>query len=292
LTLAGVHYSAIYSGTTLFDRIHKMALWRAAVRSLARNMFVIMQGEHIVTLAQSRGLFTGRPPHIIRWGVDPRASAYRREDARHQLGITSDARVALFFGELRVGKGVDYLMDAVSRLERGWLHVIIAGRENGLGFVPAARAASLGCSEDFTLRVGYVPENEMDVLFGAADCVVLPYRRGFEAESAVLASACGFGLPVIASDHGQFGHHVRESGLGLLFEPDDADALAAALRKFFMISPEERKQMASRARAYAFNYSWDHIGEQHLDLYRAAAGETLQAATNPLPRGNGAERRL
>jgi glycosyltransferase involved in cell wall biosynthesis len=75
---------------------------------------------------------------------------------------------------------------------------------------------------------------ELDRCYAAADLLVLPSRT--EAYGMVVIEALARGLPVVAADVGgvteALGHGAEGIRPGLLVPPDDAAALAGALREW------------------------------------------------------------
>jgi glycosyltransferase involved in cell wall biosynthesis len=66
------------------------------------------------------------------------------------------------------------------------------------------------------------------VLLAAHDVLALPYRHGTASQNVLLGHA--HGLPVLATTAGTFAADVTDGVDGLLVPPDDAAALAGALR--------------------------------------------------------------
>jgi glycosyltransferase involved in cell wall biosynthesis len=75
------------------------------------------------------------------------------------------------------------------------------------------------------------------------------------------------GLPVIASDFPLWRAIVTDAGCGLLVDPQDVEAVAAAMR-FLLEQPEEAARMGQRGReAVAARYTWRTEGQKLVDLY-------------------------
>jgi len=89
----------------------------------------------------------------------------------------------------------------------------------------------LGISGKVTIVDRYIAEDEMRRYFSAADLVVLPYKK--TVTSGIIATAYGFGKPVLATDVGGFHEVVREGCTGKLVPPDDPQALADGIAWFY-----------------------------------------------------------
>ena len=77
----------------------------------------------------------------------------------------------------------------------------------------------------------YIPNEEIEKFFVAADALVLPYLSG--SQSAVGMLALHHGVPVIATDVGGLSETVVHEQTGLIVPPRDSLALAEAIERFF-----------------------------------------------------------
>ena len=111
-------------------------------------------------------------------------------------------------------------------------------------------------------------EAEVEGLFQRCDALVLPYRRGFEAQSGVLLQACRFGKPVVASDVSDLGRQVAEDGVGLVVPPEDGGALAAALARM----AERPGAFEAGLAAARGRYAWERVAALHLAGYEKVPG--------------------
>jgi D-inositol-3-phosphate glycosyltransferase len=161
-------------------------------------------------------------------------------EAKQRCGIRPDEKSILFFGEIAPYKGLDLLVRAFLQLPDGCrdYRLIIAGRPKGgsekcaeylKAIQDEIRKSQAGSS--VTQRIEYIPNEEMELYFKAADVLVLPYRQIFQ--SGILFLAFGFGLPVVASDVGSFREDVIEGQTGSLCKPGDALELAQAIKRYF-----------------------------------------------------------
>ncbi len=99
------------------------------------------------------------------------------------------------------------------------------------------------------------------------------------AESFGVAAleAAASGLPVVASRVGGLPEVVADGETGLLVEPDDPAALAAALSALIH-NPERRRAMSAAARAHAVaRYDWHACARAMERLYEATLGTSHAA---------------
>jgi glycosyltransferase involved in cell wall biosynthesis len=177
-----------------------------------------------------------------------------REEARRRLDLPADSKVALFLGLIRPYKGVDLLLEAMSRLpeENGWL-LLVAGEPWGnLGPALQRQAGELDLADRVRLRLGWVPEAEVPGLLAAADLVVLPYRSG--SQSAVAPLALAAGLPVLSTRVGGLSEVIQDGGNGLLVAPGSVNELRAA---FGGLTAEKLAELAEGARRSRSRLTWD-----------------------------------
>lgn len=128
-----------------------------------------------------------------------------------------------FLGQLNPNKGVDVLADAKARLDPG-VRCLIAGKG------PLAETIAARHIPGIEL-VGWVSGEGKEAFFDRIDCLVVP-SVWEEPAGLVVLEAVARGIPVIASDVGGLPEYVPDRCHDLLFPRGDADALAAAMRRF------------------------------------------------------------
>lgn len=170
------------------------------------------------------------------------------EESRRRLGFR-ESRVVLFFGLVRAYKGLGVLIDAMAKVvsEVEDVRLLIVGEFYDGEGEHRASIERLGLADRTTVVAEYVPDEDVDQYFALADCVVLPYLSA--TQSGITQVAQGAGVPMIASRVGGLPETVIEGENGLLVEPGDPDALAAAIGRFFRedLGPILRARMASRS---------------------------------------------
>ncbi len=160
-----------------------------------------------------------------------------------------NAVTLLAVGSVVPRKGYDVLIDALATLADLDWHLVIAGdrtRDRATADAIASRIATAGLGARVSMR-GAVSDDELARLHAEADVFVLASRH--EGYGMAFAAAINHGLPVVGTRAGAIPETVP-AGAGILVEPDDAPAFAAALRAIITDS-DAREAYAGAARAAA-----------------------------------------
>jgi glycosyltransferase involved in cell wall biosynthesis len=192
-----------------------------------------------------------------------------RGDARQKLSIAHDGPLLLFFGMLRRDKGIEDLIEAVSRVPGDDWRILIAGFPmDYTADEIQALVTKHGVRDKVILRLDYIDDSEVALYYYASDAVVFPYPSLYTGGSGpLMKGACTYGRPIIASDVSELGRLVRESDLGFLSAPDDPASLAACIQDFLMLSDDGKLQMAKRALALGRANSWAAMAERYTQLF-------------------------
>ena len=172
----------------------------------------------------------------------------------------------LFFGRIHAYKGLGFFVSAVRSLhERGLpVRAVIAGRGEDL----QRHRALIDGHPAFELHERYIAPDELPGLFARAQAVVLPYTDG--TQSGVAAMALGFGRAIIATRVGALQEMVRDGDNGLLVDPRDAEALAAAMARM-IAAPDLAVRMGRRsAELGRTELSWERNAQITLRAYESA----------------------
>jgi glycosyltransferase involved in cell wall biosynthesis len=122
------------------------------------------------------------------------------------------------------------------------------------------------------LRKEYIPDEETEVFFKAADVLALPYRYIYQ--SGVLFLGYSFGLPVLAADVGSLKEEVVEGETGFVFKPEAPVDLARAIETYFssnLFSDLNARRLKIRDYAMKRN-SWTAVGQSTLRVYAKILG--------------------
>ena len=209
-------------------------------------------------------------PHGINNRI-PRRGISQKE-SREKLGIEPDAHTILFFGQIDEYKGVEKLIDAAYLLVRENPEVVlmIAGkpkRQLQYAVKLKSQAANNLPEKNVLFRLQFIPVDEVETYFAAADCLVLPYKRIYQ--SGVIFLAYRFGLPIIATDIGSFREDIIDGETGFICKPNNANDMAEKLKIYFRRSIfRQREQTRAHIIELAEQkYSWSSIGRQTYEVY-------------------------
>jgi len=135
----------------------------------------------------------------------------------------------LYVGRLDPNKGVDTAVEALRHLPAKARLELIGGWDSAEEARLQELATDLGVAERVRFR-GQRERDEVAEAYGRADAVVFPVRWE-EPWGLVPLEAMGRGRPVVATGRGGSAEYLRDGHNCLLFDADDAEALAAALRR-------------------------------------------------------------
>ena len=212
---------------------------------LAHHIFVHtekMKCELLEDFGQDGGRVT-----VIPFGINNAVpnTALTPAAAKQRLGLGKDEKVILFFGRITPYKGLEYLIAAFRQIvARGENYrLIIAGKPDNCERYWSAIREEIRedvRGEQVVLNAEFIPDEETEVYFKAADTVVLPYREIYQ--SGVLFLGHSFGLPVLAADVGSLKDDIVEGKTGLTFRPEDPADLARAIRAILCQRPLRRPE--------------------------------------------------
>jgi phosphatidylinositol alpha-mannosyltransferase len=170
----------------------------------------------------------------------------------------------LFVGRLEERKGLIHLLKAYNRLRKRKVDARLLVCGAGPKLREYMRYVGLRGIRDVEF-LGRVSDEEKVRYFASADIFCAP-NTGQESFGIVLLEAMAAGVPIVASDIHGFKRVVERNVQGLLVEPQNQRALAAALYTLAR-DPELRHEMGDAGRARAPEFSWDRVTERIVDFY-------------------------
>jgi len=142
--------------------------------------------------------------------------------------------------------------------------LVLAGHATPYEAELRARAVDLGLGEH-TRFLGWVPSEELEGLYRSATCFVFPSL--YEGFGLPVLEAMARGTPVACSNRGAL---IEVAGdAALLFDPEQPDAIAAAIEKL-LADPIERERLSRAGREQAAGFTWAEAAKRTLKTYESA----------------------
>jgi glycosyltransferase involved in cell wall biosynthesis len=194
-------------------------------------------------------------------------------EAKKRLGLSTDEKTALFFGQIAPYKGLEYLVAAMAELVKrnGGPRLIIAGKVKrgytGYWEQIQSEIVCTGIKERVIERIEFIPDDEVELYFKAADVVIVPYVHIFQ--SGVPFLAYSFGLPIVATDVGSLREDVVEGKTGFICKARDPLDLAKSIESYFSselyrLLDARRQEIRDIANE---KYSWTRVGDITRGVY-------------------------
>jgi glycosyltransferase involved in cell wall biosynthesis len=178
----------------------------------------------------------------------------------------------VFFGKIKPYKGLDMLINALTRLPSHLKQKILLAivGEPMMKIVDLQEAARAGGIPTIW-RLNFVPDDEIDYWLGQSDIFVYPYRE-IDA-SGVFMSCLKYGKPVVASRLGMFAAILKDGVHGYLIDQVQSEwnaiqALASAIER--IITDRQLADAMGRAVIKLADEipSWEDIAKSTMEIYR------------------------
>jgi phosphatidylinositol alpha-mannosyltransferase len=239
-------------------------------RRFGRNLAAKLHGRIAVSGAAKHFINRYFPGdyRIIPNGVD----IDRFTDAEPFEHLRDGTLNILFVGRFEERKGLIHLLKAYHRLRKRRVDARLLVVGEGARRREYRRFVGLRQIRDVEW-LGRVSDADKARYFASADIFCSP-ATGQESFGVVLLEAMAAGVPIVASDIHGYKNVVQRNVQGLLVEPRNPRALAAALYKLAM-DPELRHQLGDAGRQRAPDYSWDSVTERIVDYYHEVRASVL-----------------
>jgi phosphatidylinositol alpha-1,6-mannosyltransferase len=269
----GTKYGVFVHGGDLLKELHAIhhsrfarktakALLGSAEAVVANSQWTREQAQTVLRelgldplAEQVRLVPLGTDPEQFRPGIDTRA-------VRTRYRLNGDPWV-LTVARLENYKGVDTALKAVAQCRRDGLEVnylIVGTGKKRKAYQKLAEELEIA---DHVRFVGNVPDAELPALYNAAQAYIGVSRRAdgarVEGFGVALAEASACGLPVIAGQSGGLAEAVHDGETGLVVDPDESAAVAAALQRLLGDQLLGRRLGQGGRKAIETYYNWDRV---------------------------------
>lgn len=202
-------------------------------------------------------------PHPI---FDNYGDRLPKEVAKDKLKLDVTQRYLLFFGFIRDYKGLDWLIQAFadSRLRKYPVKLLVAGEYYSSPEPYLQLIKENNLQDLIELRTDFIPDDEVNLYFSAADMVVQPYKSA--TQSGVTQIGYHFNKPMLVTNVGGLAEIIPDGKIGYVVEPDPRK-IADALVDFYennRIAEFETNIVEEKKR-----FSWSNMANTILSLYNS-----------------------
>lgn len=222
------------------------------------NHFIVHAAEEAKELQKIKP----KPDYVVTPHPTYRAFQFEdmsRDQAREKLHIGRKERILLFFGFVREYKGLKYLLRAMPQIchEDDAVRLWVVGEFGSDKEEYLKLIHNLGIEDRVQVQDAFTPDREVEKYFAAADLVALPYTSA--TQSGIVQIAYGFTRPVVVTEVGGLPDVVEDGKTGYIVEPENPEAFAEAVIRFFR--EEQAQKMQENIEKEAYRFSWERMGE-------------------------------
>lgn len=166
------------------------------------------------------------------------------------------------FGKFGTYKKVEGMIEAVRRLGRDDIRIVVAGTDspNTPGYLADVESRLGGPDLEFT---GYVAEEDVEAIFRGATLTVFPYTAT-TGSSGVLHQAGSHGCAPVLPRIGDLEGLIQAEGFtGVFFDPEDVGDLSRAIG-FLIDNESERARIAAHNYGAAAGLTIDEVADWYL----------------------------
>jgi glycosyltransferase involved in cell wall biosynthesis len=228
----------------------------AAIARTACSLVVLSIGFSEI-YERDRGVPNARIHIIPNWGDGPIATTDEmNQTLREELGISQDAFVLVYGGNISMAANVEGVIRALDLIEPKWRpKLLIAGE--GACLEQCRRVANLQGHQEVFFYSPW-PSDKTEYVYSVADAFVLP-TRGSQSLASVPSKLISYMLakrPVIAQGlpDSDLAETILRAKCGWTVEPDNPQALADIIKRVRLLPADKRDDMGRSGQEYALTY--------------------------------------
>jgi glycosyltransferase involved in cell wall biosynthesis len=255
-TIVNPHGLEPFQAISTSDRYRSLPLRMMEAFQFRHAAKVISLGGRLTTILK-KYVTDKRNVVVIPNAVNPTPPPERRFD-REPLQL-------LFVGRFASNKGIDLLLETVTRLNNdGYKNKLVF---NLVGKGPLYEKITREYRLPNVNYLGFATDEDLFQLYRENDIFVFPTL--FEGMPTVVLEAMMAGMPIIVSDTGATAEQVDQSN-GFLVEAGNIRALKTAIQQLYSYTPEQRKALSEKSISKVMErFTWEKAAKQHLDLFES-----------------------
>lgn len=212
---------------------------------------------------------------VVHHGV-PELPVGERDLLKKQDGLEGRFVVSTF-GLLSPGKGLEYGIDAISRVAKkhpeiiylilGQTHPVIKSHD-GEEYREKLQqtVADLGIADNVRFVNRYLTKEEIIRYLAMSDVYMTPYLGRDQAVSGTLAYAVGYGRVIISTPY-PYATEMLGDGRGMLAKFRSAVSLSKCILEVLR-HPEQKEEMEKKTAELGKNMMWSRVAENYLSIFR------------------------
>jgi phosphatidylinositol alpha-1,6-mannosyltransferase len=176
--------------------------------------------------------------------------------------VTESKRSILVLSRLDPRKGIAKAIRAFAQLDTAGVELLIGG--TGRLEEPLKNLASELNVRDDVRFLGFVPGEELPLLYSSVDLFVLPSE--YEGFGIVFMEAMACGTPAVGTDVGGIPTAINNSQTGYIVPNTGVDELSDRIDMIFN-DPIQYRQLSERSIEWANEHKWENIATQVIEIY-------------------------
>jgi glycosyltransferase involved in cell wall biosynthesis len=183
-----------------------------------------------------------------------------KNKSKQKLNLPLDKPIILFFGFIRKYKGLAMLLQSFAKIQDK-AHLVIAGESyEDFSIYENIIRDNFIESQNFTRIDGFISDENVQIIFSAADFLVLPYITA--TQSGISAIAHHFNLPILVNPVGELPNEIIHDFNGWVSENINEKSLIEGL----IIMLTKYKDFRQNMKNHHTDKSWNNFGKKVHDF--------------------------
>lgn len=212
--------------------------------------------------------------NVIHHGV-PDILSENADSLKEKLGYKNRSIISTF-GLLSPGKGIEYAIEAISKVSIKHPEVLylILGKthpcvkkEQGENYRDGLKemVEKLNIKDNVKFVNKYLTKTEIVDYLNLSDIYLTPYLGKEQAVSGTLAYAAGYGKAIVSTPY-RYAEEMLKDHRGMLAKFKNSDSLYSAI-EFLLDNPLKRKELEENMLKIGVTMRWSYVSEKYENLF-------------------------
>lgn len=239
-----------------------------------KSIRVVTMAKNTINVLKEVYNIDGKKIKVINHGV-PLKLVGSRKKLKKRYGLNG-INVISTFGLLGPGKGLEYGIDAISKIAHRHRDVmyLILGQTHpyikkvyGEGYREKLKkhVNEAGIENNVRFINKYLSKDEIIRYLQMTDIYLTPYIGKDQAVSGTLAYAVGYGRVVVSTPY-SYAKEMLSEGRGLLAKFHDSESIARCI-DYVLTNPDEKRVMEQKTRSLGNSMMWYNIAVEYMNFF-------------------------